>query len=154
MYRFFDELLAHMWVNSEGVLGPSSSQGDVQSVICRSFQWVRGDGGPDALDIEPDERLVRILLDQFLLYKGCKTVVTPASKARPMNRSIYSRSSSTLRSGRHVCLPSVLLKTALTFAVQSNSPRVTWHPLRNRDWRCSNAWCVIWPGHDAWCSGL
>ena len=63
-----------MWVKNVGVLGPSSSQGDAQSVIClkRSFRWVRGDGGPDAVDIEPGE----------LFAKGCKTVVTPGVKGQ------------------------------------------------------------------------
>ena len=78
VHKFFEDLNVYMWVKNEGVLEPSPSQGDTQSVLClnRTFRWVRGDGGPDAIEIEPGVRIINILLEQFGL-EGCNPVVTP-----------------------------------------------------------------------------
>ena len=84
LYKFFEDLKTYMWAKNEGVLGPSPSQGDVQSVVClnRTFRWIRQDGPePESIEIEPDQRLVSILLEQFKLAAGGKSVVTPGVRA-------------------------------------------------------------------------
>ena len=84
LYKFFEDLKVHMWAKNEGVLGPSPSQGDVQSVVClnRTFRWLPRDGtDPELIEIEPDPRLVDILLEQFSLASGDKSVVTPGVRA-------------------------------------------------------------------------
>ena len=54
---FVSELKKHMIANVEGILGPDTSKGDVDEVVClnRIFRYCRAeDGAPDAVEIEAD----------------------------------------------------------------------------------------------------
>ena len=83
---FAAELNKTMMVNVEGTLGPDSSQGDVQHMIClnRIFTWVHATAdSPTKILIEADPRHVDLILKDLGLNKpGTKSVSTPGVKAK------------------------------------------------------------------------
>ena len=95
LYELMYEFKSHMLTQTESVVGPGPSQGDVSDIVCqyRVFRWSARPGNrPAAIEIEADARNIDIILNQLNLMSAKTADHPPGCKVFLPSSTLFSRS--------------------------------------------------------------